>query len=141
MIAAYDNGDIGYILGALMPKRKNTTPFASCRVLDGSTSQDDWDGYLEPSELPRVANPKKGFIVTANNRVVPEHVKTDLGATLTSTVRAQRITELIQNEIDKGHKMDVNDMLRIQNDTVDLMARDLVPFIARLGASYVQHLE
>lgn len=113
MIVAYNNGDIGYYLGAVMPNRRNKTPHSGCRVLDGSNSDNDWDGYLPSRDLPRVANPKKGFIVTANNRIVPEHVKLDTGATLTSTIRAQRITELIQNDIDKGIKFDMNDMLRI----------------------------
>ena len=123
-----------------MPKRKNKTPFSGCRVLDGSTSDNDWDGYHSSSDLPRVMNPKKGFIVTANNRIVPEHAKLDIGATLTSTVRAQRITELLQLAIDKGHKLDQNDILSIQNDTVDLMARDLAPIISKHAVNYMSHL-
>lgn len=71
-----------------MPIRKNKQPFASCRVYDGTNSNNDWLGYMSAKELPRVANPKKGFIVTANNRIVPENFASDTGATLTSTVRA-----------------------------------------------------
>eukprot|EP00347_Sterkiella_histriomuscorum_P007762 403347656 len=141
MVVAYNNGDIGYMLGALMPKRKNNTPYSGCRILDGSNTENDWDGYHSTKDMPRVSNPKKGFIVTANNRIVPDHVKNDIGATLTSTIRAQRITELIQSDIDRGHKFDIDDMIRIQNDTVDLMARDTVPFMARLANSFVKHLE
>lgn len=88
LLVAYNNGDIGYFLGAIMPIRKNQTPFSGCKVHDGSNTDNDWIGYHHARDLPRVANPKKGFIVTANNRVVPEHSKTDVGATLTSTIRA-----------------------------------------------------
>ena len=88
MVVAYNNGDIGYMLGAIMPKRKNNTPYSGCRILDGSNTENDWDGYHSTKDMPRVSNPKKGFIVTANNRIVPDHVKNDIGATLTSTIRA-----------------------------------------------------
>lgn len=53
-------------------------------------------------ELPKVINPKKGFVVTANNRPVSDHAINDFGATTTSTSRAQRITELIKSGIDRG---------------------------------------
>ena len=85
---AYNNGDIGYILGAKIPVRKNKIPFVSCRILDGTNRDNDWIGYYKNSDLPRVVNPKKGFIVTANNRIVPEHFYNDIGATMTSTIRA-----------------------------------------------------
>jgi hypothetical protein len=64
---------------------------------------------------------------------MPENVHVDVGATITSTIRAQRITELIQKGIDNGHKFDYNDMFTIQNDTVDLMARDITPKICKLA--------
>ncbi len=88
---------------------------------------------MKPRNLPRVINPKKGFIVTANNRQMPDNVNIDAGATITSTIRAQRITELIQKGINANHKFDYNDMLTIQNDTVDLMARDIVPLVTKLS--------
>jgi penicillin amidase len=56
--------------------------------LDGTTSEDDWIGFIKPVDLPRVINPKKGFIVTANNRQMPDNSVTDQGATEPSTMRA-----------------------------------------------------
>jgi penicillin amidase len=96
-------------------------------VLDGTKTDNDWVGFVPPKDLPRVINPKKGFIVTANNRQMPDNVKSDYGATITSTIRAQRITELIKSGIEKGHKFDFKDMQTIQNDTLDVMARDMTP--------------
>lgn len=87
-IYAYRNGDIGYFLGATMPIRNNSNLYAGCRVLDGTNTEHDWLGYHSNDKLPRVMNPKKGYIVTANNRQVPEHFHTDIGATVTSTTRA-----------------------------------------------------
>lgn len=48
----------------------------------------DWIGLVPTRDLPRVINPKKGFIVTANNRQMPDTVARDYGATITSTIRA-----------------------------------------------------
>jgi len=64
------SGNIGYMLASSIPIRKDKTPYIGCRVLDGTTSEFDWekDQYLPLSELPRVINPKQGYIMTANNR-------------------------------------------------------------------------
>lgn len=51
-----------------MPLRKSSKPYSGCRVLDGTVSDNDWIGWVKPKDLPRVINPKKGYIVTANNR-------------------------------------------------------------------------
>ena len=75
-------------MAASAPIRKNKTPFSGCKVLDGTNSENDWDGYIPAKDLPRVINPKKGYIVTANNRAVTDYAKLDVGATLTSTARA-----------------------------------------------------
>ena len=77
------------------PMRKNKTPFTGCKVLDGTTTDNDWEGFLPLSYIPYVVNPKKGFIVTANNRQFPDTVAHDLGLTQVSTARSQRIHELI----------------------------------------------
>lgn len=71
-----------------MPIRKNSKPYTGCRVLDGSNSDNDWIGWVKPKDLPRVINPKKGYIVTANNRQMPDNIRSDIGATITSTIRA-----------------------------------------------------
>jgi len=95
-LVAFESGDIAYILAHNSPIRKHSRPYTGCRVLDGTTTDDDWVGFVKPRDLPRVINPKKGYIVTANNRQMPENVISDVGATISSTIRAQRITELIE---------------------------------------------
>ena len=70
-IMADSDGNIGYQHLAPLPVRKDKTPYIGCRVLDGRTSAHDWESgnKLVPiSELARSYNPKKGYIVTANNK-------------------------------------------------------------------------
>lgn len=138
---AFENGDIGYFLANNAPVRKHEKPYTGCKVLDGTKRDDDWIGWLPAKKLPRVVNPKKGYIVTANNRQMPDNIHLDVGATITSTIRAQRITELIQKGIDSGHKFDYRDMQLIQNDTVDLMARDITPNVSKLAFAILDELD
>ena len=110
---------------APIPIRKDKTPYIGQRVLDGRTSAHDWeaDGKCVPtSELIRSYNPKKGYIVSANNRQAPDHAKNDYGSGNFSTPRAKRITALIDETISNGLKFTIEDMKRIQLDVVDIYA-------------------
>ena len=44
LLLADSEGNIGYTLLLSYPNRKNKTPFIGSRVLDGTTSEFDWDG-------------------------------------------------------------------------------------------------
>ncbi len=81
LIVAFQSGDIGFYLINNIPLRKNSRLYTGCKVLDGTISENDWIGFVKPSDLPRVINPKKGYIVTANNRQMPDNVHFDHGAT------------------------------------------------------------
>lgn len=77
-------------------------------VQDGTTTEFDWTGrYVEVKDLPKVINPKKGFLVTANNRQIPDSSVSIVGISNTSPVRSQRITELIRDQINEGRKFTV----------------------------------
>ena len=108
-----------------VPVRKDKTPYIGCRVLDGRKSDFDWepDRIAPISELPRALNPKKGYIVTANNRHQPDNVKYDHGVTIMSTARQQRIVEMIEEGIAGGKKFTIEDMNMMQEDQLDIMAR------------------
>ena len=114
-------------MAASIPKRKNRTPFIGKRVLDGRTSDFDWEGNVPPKDLPRSINPKRGYIVTANNRQAPDHASHDYGASPPSTGRAQRIDEIIQQKIKGGEKLSAADVQAIQQDPIDVQARDVTP--------------
>ena len=86
-------------------------------------------------DLPIIINPKRGWIVTANNRQVPENFYGVFGATLTGTPRASRLAEMIRTNIALNKKMDHEDMLRMQRDTVDVVARGMTPKIIDIAES------
>lgn len=103
-VMADTSGNIAYSLLSAAPKRKNDYPYLGTKILDGTTSKHDWEGLVNLKYLPFHLNPKKGYFMTANQRVVPENAKYDYGATMVATARSLRLDEMIQEKIKKGHK-------------------------------------
>jgi penicillin amidase len=132
-------GNIGYQLPGLHPVRaagnNGETP------VDGSVSANEWRGFIPFEDLPRIFNPARGYIVTANNQIVPDEYYAQLaarlgdqfGADATYTFgvgfdrgyRAARITQLI--EAASTAKLSVDTMRAIQADAYDLTAQALLP--------------
>ena len=138
MVLADTSGNIGYALFSSNPIRKGDYPNLGCRAFDGTTSKHDWQGLVEFKNLPFVLNPAKGYYYTANQRLVPENSKFDIGATQVNTGRALRIDEMIKERIKSGKKMDAQDMVDMQQDMVDVVARDLVPSIVRVTNKVIE---
>ncbi|MGX4691634.1 penicillin acylase family protein [Streptomyces sp. JNUCC 63] len=125
LIYADTEGNIGYTLPGRIPTRAQG---------DGSVPAPGWDskyawtGYIKPEELPYEYNPKRGYIVTANQAVVdqksyPYTLTTDWGY----GTRSRRITDLIQQKIDGGGKISTDDMRQMQLDNSSAIANLLVP--------------
>lgn len=130
VLFADTSGNIGYRLVMSIPKRKDKTPFIGSRVLDGTTSAYDWTGeYYALRDLPKSLNPKKGYLVTTNNRQTSDHAKLDLGASQNSPARVLRIDEILRQGIESGKKFTLAEMGAIQQDVVDVIARRVTPKI------------
>jgi penicillin amidase len=63
-IFADSAGDIGYQMSGLMPKRPDD--WSGFAPRPGWDQRFDWQGFVDPEELPRTLNPADGVIVTAN---------------------------------------------------------------------------
>ncbi|MEU7056785.1 penicillin acylase family protein [Streptomyces sp. NPDC046197] len=127
-----DTGDnIGYTLPGRIPARaKNDDGSVPA---PGWDSRYDWTGYLKQDELPYEYNPKRGYIVTANQAVVdpdkyPYTLTTDWGY----GTRSQRITDLIQSKIDGGGKISTEDLRQMQLDSSSEIAKLLVPKLLKI---------
>ena len=118
LVLADNQGNIGYMMCATIPMRKDRTPYIGSRVLDGTTSAYDWEiGKNVPlADLPRSFNPERGYIMTANNRQTSDNAKNDYGAGSMSTARSIRISEMIEDGIRSGKKLTFEDMSAIQQD-------------------------
>ena len=95
--------------------------------LAGWVKNNAWSGYIPYEEMPYVLNPSKGFIVVANNYPVdPSYKHFNSIGRYFSQGRAERITEVIQQQIEEGVKFTSKDSLVLQNDELSVFARDFL---------------
>lgn len=66
LICADATGRIGWGLAGRIPRRVG---FDGRLPVSWASGRHRWDGYLDPSEGPRIVDPEEGLIWTANNRV------------------------------------------------------------------------
>jgi penicillin G amidase len=110
MIYADVDGNIGYQTPGRIPIRAEG--HSGLLPVDGTTDKYDWKGYIPFDDLPRVLNPERGYIATANQAVVPleyydqlqkklaarfgENSNYFISQTWDYGYRGQRVEELIQ---------------------------------------------
>ncbi|QDN98965.1 penicillin acylase family protein [Streptomyces sp. S1A1-8] len=134
LIYADSNNHIGYQLPGKIPIRAKGD--------DGSLPSPGWDskyqwtGYIKQSELPYEYDPKRGYIVTANQAVVdkdkyPYTLTTDWGY----GTRSQRITDLIEAKIKGGGKISTDDMRQMQLDDSSEIAKLIVPKLLKIDVA------
>ncbi|MEV7341434.1 penicillin acylase family protein [Streptomyces sp. NPDC093544] len=130
LIYADTQGNIGYQLPGKIPTRGEGD---GSLPAPGWDSKYDWTGYIKQAELPYDYNPKRGYIVTANQAVVekdkyPYTLTTDWGY----GTRSQRITDLIESKIKGGGKISTEDMRQMQLDNSSEIAKLLVPKLLKI---------
>jgi penicillin amidase len=131
-------GNIGYQCPGKIPIRllKNTGKV----LAPGWTDEYEWKGYIPYEDLPCIYNPPRGYIATANQRVVPpqylELLAGKLGGQYNLQInedvnygyRAERIEQLIKELAPHS----VNTFQTIQGDTKLLSATEVMPFLKPL---------
>jgi penicillin amidase len=124
LIYADTSGNIGYQSPGLIPIRQG---YDGRYPVAGWESRNKWIGYLPFAALPSVENPKDGFIVTANNAVVPPSYPYYLTSDWTYGSRSQRVTELVVAATSGGSLMTTDKMRSIELDTANSNASILAP--------------
>ena len=128
-------GNIGFIAIGSYPKRKHKKFGNTISV--GWTDENDWLGLVQPDEKPYIINPDKGFIVHANGAVSSENVLNPIAVHVPSSVRAFRITQLIENLIkEKPGKIEYQDMIDILSDRKDLFVEDKLKNLLTIITKY-----
>ena len=118
---AGNEGNIGYVFGGALPIRPaNATTF----VFDGSSSKNDWKGFVPRNELPYLFNPPQSYIATANNKVIKDF-KYHITNLWEPSSRIERITELLQSK----QKHSAEDYMKYQEDIYSPYAKTIVPYL------------
>lgn len=122
------DGNIGYVMPGKVPVRAKgdgTLP------VPGWNDDYRWTGFIPYEKLPKVLNPKQGFIVTANNpQLREEQLPYLLGKDYDYGQRAGRITQLIE---DNSAKFSIALMEKIQTDNLSLPALEFIPYLKNLA--------
>jgi penicillin amidase len=121
LVYADVEGHIGYAASGAMPLR----PRADGRWPVSGAGDDDWAGMIPFEELPRTLDPARGYLVTANNRVVSGEYPYSFGLTWAEPYRARRIAEMIAAR----PRLSPEDVRRMQLDRQSLEAGELLPLL------------
>jgi acyl-homoserine lactone acylase PvdQ len=69
LVAADTAGSIGHLVRAVVPRRPRLNGWLP---VPGWTGEHDWDGMIPFAAMPRTSDPARGYLATANNRVVAD---------------------------------------------------------------------
>ncbi|MGY2083748.1 penicillin acylase family protein [Blastococcus sp. SYSU DS0539] len=116
LVAADTAGSIGHLVRAVVPKRPRLNGWLP---VPGWTGEYEWDGMIPWESMPRTSDPARGYIVTANNRVVADSGEGDyLMTDCHPSYRARRVEERLAGLPEAT----VEDMRDIHGDVRSLSA-------------------
>src|SRR5580658_748455 len=103
------DGNIGYHATGLLPIRKGYTGDVP---VDGSSGENEWQGFIPFDQLPAFYNPPAGVIVTANQNPFPADYAYAVNGNFASHYRSRQIRNLLMAR--NGWR--AQDMLAVQKD-------------------------
>jgi penicillin G amidase len=116
-------GNVGYQATGLTPIRKPGTGLVPA---PGASGELDWQGFLDPDELPSITNPAEGFVATANHNTMGRTYRHPIGYEWSPRFRIDRIEEVLRSR--RRHSL--NDLTALQQDILSGPARSLAGAIA-----------
>jgi penicillin amidase len=120
------DGNIGYQAPGRIPIRRGGTGRIPA---PGWVDDYRWAGYVPFEELPYLYNPRKDYVVSANNQVAPDDYPHHLASEFNHGYRARRIVELIE---DAGRDVDTEDVIAMHGDSYNIFADVLLPHLQDL---------
>ena len=126
LVSADVSGNIGYLTRGYLPVRSSEAHRSL--PAPGWTGEHEWVGRVPFEELPQAINPPEGFIVTANQRVIPGE-KPYISDFFAPPARAERIRE----ELTATKKLDVEQVVALQADALSLPARAWIGLFKGVG--------
>ena len=129
LLYADRKGNIGHWVSGQVPIRiaGNGDHLADGSLpLPGWDGKHEWVGTVPFSEMPHALNPKSGFIISANNRLLnPKNSNHNFGEMWRNGYRAERIHQLLHSQ----EKFTVADCRKFHSDQLSLPGLQLVQIL------------
>ncbi len=120
-VFACTDGDIAIrVQGKLPVKNKEQGRF----VQDGSTTRNDWHGFIPQEHLPELKNPTRGFVFSANQNPTPPSYPYYYNGDF-SDYRCRAIYATLSHL----NGLSVEDMMRLQTSSYSFLAADALPLM------------
>lgn len=136
IVFATTDGHIGYQAPGKIPVRAAVVgaevPSDGTWPRPGWDSAYEWKGFVADAAMPHVLDPADGVVVAANQAVTPEGTGPYLTSDWDYGYRAQRIRDLVTEQIADGTPIDVETTARVQLDQHSPYADVLVPALVDL---------
>jgi penicillin amidase len=112
-------GRVGYQCAGRVPIRGRVAR----GYRDANEPADQWRGYIPFEALPHAAEPERGYVASANERVAPDDYPYPMHGSWAGGQRAERI----QQAIEGSRQFDRDQSVALQNDVKSCRAERLCP--------------
>jgi penicillin amidase len=117
------HGTVGYQTGGRIPLR----PRFCYGYRDATNPDDQWSGYIPFEQMPHSKNPARGYVASANQRILPDGEGPVIYGAYSQGYRGIRLDQAFaQPPLDKQAS------IAVQNDVLSVRAQRLVPAILHL---------
>lgn len=132
MVVADRDGRIGWISPGRVPLRKGANDLKGLVPAPGWDTRYDWNGWLATDALPQERDPTRGWIATANQRVVAADYPHFLTSEWALPFRQQRIEQMLESR----PKHSIDDLRAMHGDILSLAALPVLPWLQRANAEH-----
>ncbi len=132
MVVADADGAIGFISPGRVPLRHADNDLHGLAPAPGWESRYDWVGWVPAGETPREVNPARGWIATANQRVVSPDYPHFITSEWALPYRQARIEQMLGER----EKHSLEDLSRMQADEKSLAVAPLLPWLMKAAPDH-----
>ncbi|WP_341361387.1 penicillin acylase family protein [Georgenia sp. M64] len=136
IVFATADGDIGYQAPGRIPVRgavpDSPVPSDGSWPRPGWDPRFDWQGFVPAEQMPAVLNPGEGFVVAANQAVMPAGEGPFLTSDWSAGYRSERIRTILEGRIAAGEQLDVAAMNEIMLDDASPFGPAVVPALLQV---------
>ena len=126
VVFAGDDGHIGLRVVGRVPVRRADNDLHGLVPSPGWDARYDWQGWMDPDDLPHSLDPPQAIIVTANQKITPPGYPGYITMEWRAPYRARRIEQLLR----EAPRHDLASFERIQADVTSLAAREMMMALA-----------